>query len=188
MWLRFLYLFNPLKKESIYDGHITLNEYPYLDSKEELRKPSLPECNTFTATKYYILNTIWLLTKIINTETLVYNSEQKTQINHVMSPQSGQIVTLNSQDSMIFRHQNHIVSWSSSFDQPIIMIEHILAVRLHYSVRLWFIVSVISFRWTTFCRILRGSIKIYHLTLKPVLPKAYYAAKTKRFDRSIIIR
>lgn len=27
-----------LTKESIYDGHITLNEYPYLDSKEELRK------------------------------------------------------------------------------------------------------------------------------------------------------
>ena len=26
-----------LTKESIYDGHITLNEYPYLDSKEELR-------------------------------------------------------------------------------------------------------------------------------------------------------
>lgn len=39
--------------------------------------------------------------QIINTETPVYNSEQKTQINHVMSPQSGQIVTLNSQDSMI---------------------------------------------------------------------------------------
>ena len=119
MWLRFLYLFNPLKKESIYDGHITLNEYPYLDSKEELRKPSLPECNTFTATKYYILNTIWLLTKIINTETLVYNSEQKTQINHVMSPQSGQIVTLNSQDSMISSPEPYslmiIVIWSTYY-------------------------------------------------------------------------
>ena len=50
-----------LSKESIYDGHITLNEYPYLDVKEEL-------------------------------------SEQKTLITDVMSPKSGSIVTLNSQE------------------------------------------------------------------------------------------
>ena len=31
-----------LTKESIYDGHITLNEYPYLDAKEELRNRGLP--------------------------------------------------------------------------------------------------------------------------------------------------
>ena len=50
-----------MSKESIYDGHITLNEYPYLDVKEEL-------------------------------------SEQKTLITDVMSPKSGSIVTLNSQE------------------------------------------------------------------------------------------
>ena len=64
-----------MSKESIYDGHITLNEYPYLDVKEEL-------------------------------------SEQKTLITDVMSPKSGSIVTLNSQEIDVNLEFDHLAMTS----------------------------------------------------------------------------
>ena len=58
-----------LGKEGIYDGHIALNEYPYLDIKQDL-------------------------------------TEQKIQVQSVMNPKSGSLVTLPLQDRSIYFIRN----------------------------------------------------------------------------------